>query len=1039
MKRWIFTLASLISILALTVLFPMVVSGQDLQQTRKVVAPKYKPGVVMVRFRAGVTQSAMTEAHAGVRGQVFRKFRNVPGLEEVRLPKTMSVEQAVKYYQKNPNVLYAHPVYAQKPMDIPNDQLFNQQWGLNNTGQDGGTPDADIDASEAWTLTKGSNDVVVAVVDTGVDYTHPDLMANMFRNEQDCNANGVDDDGNGYVDDCYGIDTANGDSDPMDDNGHGTHVAGIIGAVGNNEVGVAGVNWNVRILACKFGDAEGTGYTDDATACMQYIALMKERGVNIVAVNYSFGGTGSDPDLAAAISVLQAKGILFVASAGNGGPDQIGDDNDEIPNYPSNYFLPNILSVAATNSRDSKTLFSNYGPHTVHLGAPGDGILSTMVPGNNLGIPEICPPDALYCSLPGTSMAAPFVTGVVALLKSHDASLDWRAMKNLILAGGDEVSSLDNRTVTGKRLNANGALTCSSGTVLSGLQPSKSLTSTAVGEPIEVAALNINCAQPNGEVQVTVNGDEGATTLQDNGAPPDQVSGDGIYSGHFVPAYAGSFELTFPGGGSVTTYGLRGYQYANPSTVYRDTTGSNLNLQPGETSCYNFGSTGFRIHFGGASFNSFCIGASGFISLTDLYAPSVNHAIPDAGAYNLVAPFWDQLAPQLGTTHNVFYTFIGSSPDREFVLEWRDVHEYGCTSTGGVTFQVVFSEKKDDILFNYKDVSFGGTCSGADNGGSATVGVQVGRYTGTQYSFNTASLTDGKSILWATGSLTMSPASLDFGRILVGSKSQQETVTLSNQGGATVTFSGISATGDFQETDTCSGSLAPNAVCTIDVIFSPSDTGARTGLLSVDSSDSPGNPHTMTLSGRGTDFSVETAPGESGSATVNAGQSASYDLSIAPIEGFEGATTMSCKWNSPQPQAASCSVSPATINLDGTNTANVAVSVSTTARSMAPLVRIPQPPTPDSYPVSHLAIWLLGLAALASLALRRRRLTITLASVLFLAMLWTACGGGSGGGATTREDTIQKGTQAGTYSMTVTATSGSVTHTLDSGLTLVVK
>ena len=164
----------------------------------------------------------------------------------------------------------------------------------------------------------------MAVIDTGIDYNHQDLSANMFRNTVDCNSNGLDDDGNGYIDDCFGIDTANDDSDPFDDDEHGTHVAGTIGAAGNNGVGVVGVNWTVRLMACKFLNADGEGTTADAIDCLEYVKLMKDRGVSIVATNNSWGGGAFSQALFDAIEAHLQHGILFIAAAGNGGPDKIG-------------------------------------------------------------------------------------------------------------------------------------------------------------------------------------------------------------------------------------------------------------------------------------------------------------------------------------------------------------------------------------------------------------------------------------------------------------------------------------------------------------------------------------------------------------------------------------------------------------------------------------------------------------------------------------------------------------------------------------------
>jgi subtilisin family serine protease len=209
---------------------------------------------------------------------VIQRFALVPSLEQVRLPPGMSVEAAVRAYAGDPDVLYAEPNYLVQEAAIPNDPLFGTMWDLHNAGQEGGTPDADIDAPEAWDLTTGSSAVVVAVIDTGLDYDHPDLAPNMFHNTPECVPNGIDDDLNGWIDDCYGIDAAYDDGDPDSPHDiHATHVAGTIGGRGNNAIGVTGVNWDVRILSCKFLD-RGSGATADAVQCLDYVALMKDRG-----------------------------------------------------------------------------------------------------------------------------------------------------------------------------------------------------------------------------------------------------------------------------------------------------------------------------------------------------------------------------------------------------------------------------------------------------------------------------------------------------------------------------------------------------------------------------------------------------------------------------------------------------------------------------------------------------------------------------------------------------------------------------------------
>jgi len=388
------------------------------------------------------------------------KFRDLgvrailPKGERILLFKSTALtgDALVKSALQNANVAAASLNYRRYADAVtPNDPGFTDLWGLNNTGQTGGTAGADISAPEAWSTTTGGSGVVVADIDTGVAYNHVDLAANMWHNPGEIPGNGIDDDGNGYIDDVYGIDAVNGDSDPYDDQGHGTHTSGTAAAVGNNGIGITGVAWQARVMALKFLPGSGSGTDADAITCINYVVNEKvNHGVNVVAINASWGGVGYDALLRTAINAAGAANIIFCAAAGNGGADNSGpgDDNDAQPFYPSSYDCANIISVAATDDTDHLASFSNYGSTSVDLAAPGVGILSTL-PGDG------------YASWSGTSMATPYVTGAVALCAAQFPSETMAQRVQRILGHVDPLASLSGMMTTGGRLDLAAAVNAS--------------------------------------------------------------------------------------------------------------------------------------------------------------------------------------------------------------------------------------------------------------------------------------------------------------------------------------------------------------------------------------------------------------------------------------------------------------------------------------------------------------------------------------------------------------------------------------------------
>jgi subtilisin family serine protease len=397
----------------------------------------FVPGEVLVKFKSGTSSVKIANAHAGRAARLLRVLGK-SGVHQVRTP--LAVADAVSGYQADPDVEYAEPNFIYRPTVIPNDTRFGELWGLNNTAQVilgvPGTPDADIDAPEAWNTQTGSSSVIVGIIDTGRQ-DHADLLGNIWTNPGEIAGNGVDDDGNGKIDDVHGWNFFGNNnvlylSDACND-AHGTHTAGTVGARGNNALGVVGVNRNVSIMSLKFlGGAGCSGSTANAVLAVQYAA---SKGAKLTS--NSWGGGGHSQAL---VDAINASGILFIAAAGNN-----GSNNDVSPFYPCNEPTPLMICVAATTKTDAKASFSNFGATHVHLGAPGAQILSTV------------PVDS-YSYFDGTSMATPHVAGVAALIAAQFPGISAADIKCKILQNVDPIPALAGITVTGGRLNAAKAL-----------------------------------------------------------------------------------------------------------------------------------------------------------------------------------------------------------------------------------------------------------------------------------------------------------------------------------------------------------------------------------------------------------------------------------------------------------------------------------------------------------------------------------------------------------------------------------------------------
>lgn len=416
--RGFFPVAFIVSVLALCASAPLESADAKVYADRQVI----------VKLKRGLLKADGEEIRGALRSKIKERFKLIDA--ELWDISGMTVDEAINKYRGDPRIEYIEPNYIVSAFDvIPNDPFFPLLWGLHNTGQSGGTPDADIDAPEAWGVQTGAQ-VVIGVIDTGVDYLHPDLAANIWTNPDEVPGNGIDDDGNGYVDDVHGWDFVNNDNDPMDDHSHGTHCSGTIAAIGDNGIGVAGVCWHARIMPLKFLDAGGYGTTANAVLALEYATANGAR-----VTSNSWGGGSYSSALYEAIAAARDAGALFIAAAGNDAAD-----NDLYPHYPSSYDLDNIIAVAATDRNDAMAGFSCYGATSVDLGAPGVDVYSCL-PGSNYGFKS------------GTSMATPHVSGAAGLFWSEHPGEPYTIVKTRMLASIDSLQVLQGKTVSGGRLN----------------------------------------------------------------------------------------------------------------------------------------------------------------------------------------------------------------------------------------------------------------------------------------------------------------------------------------------------------------------------------------------------------------------------------------------------------------------------------------------------------------------------------------------------------------------------------------------------------
>lgn len=641
------------------------------------------------------------------------------GMFLVHAPETMPIDEAVSQLSALPGFISIEPDFRYELALTPNDPDFTQLWGLNNTGQSGGTVDADVDAPEGWNTTTGSNSVVVGMVDTGIDYNHPDLNDNIWINTLEIAGNSIDDDANGFIDDIRGWDFFSNDNDSMDVNSasHGTHTSGTVGAEGNNGVGVVGVNWNVKLIGMKIGST-GSGVSGAAAvSSMNYLLNLKNRvnqPPNIKVTNHSWGGGGFDGNMNSAIAAHAGAGIITVCAAGNA-----GTNNDSSPFYPANYNQPNNISVGNLTRFNARNSGSNYGATTVDLFAPGTDIRSTMrVAAGSYGL------------LTGTSMAAPHVAGAVALLAAAAPAATYQQIRDAIFQGVENVASLAGFCVTGGRLDLDGGLNLlvnipatpstpdlSSGSdlgqfdndnITSDNTPTLSGTATAglvvriYADGVEVGAGPVDgsgnwsvttSALSNGVRQITARALNGAVLSSPSAALPITIdtiaptAGSPAYN-YFTEPHSAGLVFSEDVGWSISNSDLEVQNLTNPAAI-------------GTSSSYNGGTNALNMTF------------SGFSILPDAdYRLTVKASGPGGGVQDVAGNF---LAADF--VYNFFFLMADADHDRRVNLNDFNIlaanfgQNFRDFSQGDFTYDLMVN--LDD--FNVLASRFGTVLAGPDS------------------------------------------------------------------------------------------------------------------------------------------------------------------------------------------------------------------------------------------------------------------------------------------------------------------------------------
>jgi subtilisin family serine protease len=748
-----------------SLMLPSVIAGAEPVAP---IAAHHATDRVLIRWAADADSSLRTQALEAVRAIAIARVSPAAGAPlALTLPRGISPALALKRLAALPGVAAVEPDYLVTTGDVSNDPKFTggNQWDMYGNDSSPGNQYGS-GAAEAWSAGyTGSRGVVVGVIDEGIQFSHPDLAANIWTNPWDP-VDGVDNDNNGYKDDVHGWDFFNDDASVYDGNAldsqdsHGTHVSGTIGGVGGNGTGMAGINWQVTIVPAKFL-GPGGGYVSDAISALDYLTDLHNRhGLDIVATNNSWGGGGVDPFLQSAIERAGDAGMLFVAAAGNSSANNDGGDA-----FPSNISCAEhangtprgydcLIAVAAIDKFGALSSFSSYGATTVDLGAPGSDVLST-IPVNS------------YQSWNGTSMATPHVTGALALCASI-GGLRGGELRAALMNSVKATASLAGKTVSGGRLDI--------GAIVDACSPSSSpvsggpttLTANATGpRSVELAWTDGAQNETAFEVQRAPGNLAGCGTFADAGqasanAHTSIVEGLAPGTTHCfrvraTNSFGGGSASGWSNSASATTPTLPLYACVPTTYSWIDATTTGYALDDEEQVRVDL-PAGFDFDFYAMPVTWIDISSNGYLDIGTANNPAqawVNSALPSPDQPSgIAAAWWDDFNP--GGVTNIFTQTVGTAPHRVFAVEWLDVDPFTPGSTSGVTFEALLEESTGAITFAYKDVSAG--LAGFDAGAGATVGVEepIGS-TATQISYNQATLAAGTAYRCTTDGSSSPP------------------------------------------------------------------------------------------------------------------------------------------------------------------------------------------------------------------------------------------------------------------------------------------